>query len=134
MATNATTWFYREPEHRAYFIEERLNHTFWSNRINGLYLNCTSETSPFKVEGVWSDLPLSMEWVPNEYLRLAIAPSDAVVPLVTGVKEILGFEPTVSYADGGQSVYEWIVTGAEERLRELQSSARYQNIKRTQKQ
>jgi hypothetical protein len=134
MATNATTWFYREPEHRAYFIEERVNHTFWSNRINGLYLNCTSETSPFKVEGEWNGLPLAMEWVPNQYLRLALTPADGIEPLVTGVKEILGFEPTVSYGDGGQRVYEWLVTGADERLRELQSDPRYQNVMRTKKQ
>ncbi len=131
MATNATTWFYREPEHRAYFIEERVNHTFWSNRIFGLYLDCVSETPPFKMEGEWNGLPLALEWVPNDYLRLEITPAEAVDQLIVGVKEILGFLPTVSYVDpGGRMVAEWHVQGGAERLSALQGNPNYRNVTR----
>lgn len=131
MATNATTWFYREPEHRAYYIEERVNHTFWSNRITDLYLDCTSEESPFRVEGEWSGRPLSIEWTPNEYLRLSAAPGENVDLLVTGVKEILGFPPTVSYLDAqGHHVAEWYVTGGDQRLREIQGNPNYRSVTR----
>ena len=98
MATNASTWFYREPEHRAYLIEERVNHTFWNNRIAGLYLDCTSEEPPFRMTGEWHGTPLTLEWVPNDYLTLTSRPDDNTTLLLIGVKETLGFTPTISHA------------------------------------
>lgn len=134
MATNASTWFYKEPEHRAYLIEERVNHTFWGNRIAALYLDCVRDEPPFRMEGEWRGMPVALEWVPNDYLTLTTRAEDDTEALIVGVKEILGFLPTISYVDPqGQLATEWHVKEIAERLREIQGNPNYRNVKRYKK-
>lgn len=131
MSTNASTWFYAEPEHRAFLIEERVNQTLWSNRIGSIYLDCTSEKPPFKMNGEWTGIHVEMEWVPNEYLMLRTDPHENAEMLVIGVKEVLGFLPTISYIDmDGRLITEWYVKGAEQRIQEIQGNPKYRNVKR----
>ncbi|MBN1678684.1 MAG: hypothetical protein JW966_00235 [Anaerolineae bacterium] len=131
MATNASTWFYSEPEHRAFLLEERVNHTFWSNRIGGLYLDCTSETPPFKMTGEWHGEPVGIDWIPNNYFRLTTTPGKNADLLIVGIKEILGFVPTISYVDrDGQISAEWYVKQAEQRIQDIQGNPNYRDIKR----
>ncbi len=131
MSTNASTWFYAEPEHRAFFIEERVNQTFWSNRIGSIYLDCTSEQPPFKMNGEWTGMRVEMEWVPNAYLTLRTDPHENAEMLVIGIKEILGFLPTISYVDvDGRLIVEWYIKGAEQRIQEIQGNPKYRTVKR----
>jgi hypothetical protein len=131
MATNASTWFYAEPEHRAYLIEERVNHTFWSNRIASIYLDCVSETPPFRMVGEWGGMTVTIEWVPNDYLFLFTNPGEQADQLIIGLKEILGFAPAVSYTDTeGRLVAEWHMKQAGQRISEIQGNPNYRNIKR----
>lgn len=131
MATNATTWFYQEPEHRAYYLEERVNHTFWSNRIHNIYLDCAQETPPFRMAGEWEATPLAVEWVPNDYFVLTTAPDRDLSVLLKGLTEILGFAPTISFVDpGGKLCVEWHVKQSDERIREIQGNPNYRQIKR----
>ena len=117
MATNASTWFYREPEHEAYLLEERVNHTFWANRIYALYLDCTNAEPPFRMEGVWHDLPVAVEWVPNQYFTLTTQPGELADLLIVGIKEVLGFKPAISYMNpAGELTVEWLVGDAAERV------------------
>ena len=130
MATNASTWFYHEPEHEAYLIEERVNHTFWANRIYALYLDCTSAEPPFRMEGVWHDLPVAIEWVPNQYFTLTTPPGELADQLIVGIKEILGLKPAISYVDAsGEMTTEWLVGDAAERLQEIQGNPNYSRIR-----
>ena len=130
MATNASTWFYREPEHRAYLIEERVNHTFWSNRIVGIYLDCTSAEPPFRMAGEWHGTPLKLEWISNDYLTLTTRPDDNTNLLLIGMKEILGFAPTISYVDPeGNFVAQWHKKDVDERIRAIQGNPNYHQIK-----
>jgi hypothetical protein len=134
MATNASTWFYTEPEHNAFLIEERVNHTFWSNRISALYLDCASIEPPFRMTGDWRGLPVTIEWEPNNYLVLCTRPGDDADSLIVGIKEILGFTPTISYVDpDGYLVAEWYVHQADQRIHEIQGNPNYRNIKRYKK-
>jgi hypothetical protein len=134
MATNASTWFYREPEHRAYLIEERVNHTFWSNRIAAIHLDCTSEEPPFRMEGEWHGTPVAIEWVPNDYFTLMTQLTDHAESLVIGIKEILGFVPAISYVDpSGNFVTEWHVKEMAQRIQEIQGNPSYHQIKRYKK-
>jgi hypothetical protein len=134
MATNASTWFYAEPEHNAYLIEERVNHTFWSNRIGEIYLDCVSETPPFRVQGEWHNIPVTIEWVPKEYLTLTTRAEDDTELLLIGLKELLGFPPTISYIDANQQmIAEWHVKQAEQRIQEIQGNPNYRQIKRYKK-
>lgn len=131
MATNASTWFYSEPEHSAFLIEERVNHTFWQNRIMGLTLTCSNVEPPFAMSGVWRDMPLEISWVPKSYFTLTAAPSTDTDHLIVGLKEILGFNPTISYIDtAGKLVAEWHVKEVAERIQEIQGNPNYRQIKR----
>lgn len=131
MATNASTWFYREPEHNAYLIEERVNHTFWSNRITALHLACTHTEPPFRMEGEWRSLPLALEWVPGDYLTLTTRSAEDITPLLVGIKEILGFSPTISYVDPeGNRVAQWYVNEVEGRIQNIQGNPNFRQIKR----
>lgn len=131
MATNASTWFYNEPEQRAYLLEERVNHTFWANRITGLYFTCTSEEPPFRMQAVWQDLPLEIEWIPREYFKLVTQPRDDVNLLIVGIKEILGLLPTVSYVNlQDELVAEWHAQKGNQRLQEIQGDPSFREIKR----
>jgi hypothetical protein len=131
MATNASTWFYHEPEHRAYMIEERVNHTFWGNRIAAIHLDCTSEEPPFRMVGEWHGLPVQIEWIPNDYFKLTTRLSDEADSLLIGIKEILGFPPVMSFVEpGGDFVAEWYVKDATQRIQEIQGNPNYHHIKR----
>ncbi len=131
MATNASTWFYSEPEHKAYLIEERVNHTFWSNRIMALHLACTHTEPPFRMEGEWRSLPLALEWVPGDYLTLTTRSAEDITPLLVGIKEILGFSPTISYVDPeGNRVAQWYVNEVEGRIQNIQGNPNFRQIKR----
>lgn len=130
MATNATTWFYAEPETgRPYLITERVTHTFWANRLDGVYLNCVSAESPYRVEGTWREKPIAMEWEVGKVFTLM---TDAELkPLITVCAEVLGFRPTVSYVDGDGIHYtEWHVKGGNDRLRQVQGDPAYRNVKK----
>lgn len=130
MATNASTWFYSEPERNAYLIEERVNHTFWSNRITDLHLDCTNAEPPFRMVGEWQGLPVEIEWEPKKYLTLTTQPVDLANQLLIGIKEILGFNPVVSYVDpGGKMRAEWYASEASERIREIQGNPNFRQIK-----
>jgi hypothetical protein len=132
MATNASTWFYAEPEHQAYLLEERVNHTFWNNRITAISLDCTHAEPPFEMVGEWHAVPLTIEWEPNDYFVLRTVPHEEQIDLLlVGLKEILGFPPTISYVDpDGQLIAEWWVKDPEERISEIQGNPNYRSIKR----
>lgn len=131
MTTNASTWFYTEPEHNAYLLEERVNHTFWSNRISSIYLDCVQAEPPFRMTGEWNGNPVSIEWTPNKSFFLLATNDDDSNLLIVGIKEILGFVPTLSFVDAEGILHaEWYVTDASERIQAIQSDPKYQNIKR----
>ena len=131
MATNASTWFYSEPERKRYLIEERVNHTFWNNRLMALHLACTHAEPPFRMEGQWRTVPVKLEWVPGDYLTLTTHPADDITPLLVGIKEVLGFAPTISYVNpDGEMVTQWYVTDVEERIQSIQGNPNFRQIKR----
>lgn len=132
MATNATTWFYKEPEKgRPYFISERVTHTFWANRLSDVYFTCTHAESPYKVEGVWQGIKVELEWEVGKHFVLRSDKADE--GLIVVCAEVLGFKPAVTYTDGdGDSVTEWFTKAAEgkERLKTLQGNPAYKNVRR----
>ncbi len=134
MATNASTWFYKEPEHRAYLLEERVNHTFWSNRITAIHLDCASAEPPFRMSGEWHGEPVELEWLPNDYFTLTTRLTEDTNSLLVGIKEILGFTPAISYVDPSQNfVAHWYVKDAERRIQDIQGNPNYRQIKRYKK-
>lgn len=132
MATNATTWFYNEPEKgRPYLIGERLTHTFWANRLTDIYLRCTQADGPFKVEGEWHGIHVEMEWEPLHYFRLQTSKEDQ--GLMTVCAEVLGFRPTLSYIRDSKNTVEWYPDRdkALARLKEIQGQPGYANVRKS---
>ncbi len=129
MATNATTWFYREPETgRPYLIAERINQTFWANRITDITFYCVDATPPYRLVGVWQGIDVEIEFEVGSVFILRMA--DSAPRFMKGVAELLGFAPTVSYTDAdGRFVAEWYAQDAAQRLKEVQENRSLQNIK-----
>lgn len=134
MSTNATTWFYAEPEHNAYLLEERINHTFWANRIADVYFDTLSAEPPFKMTAIWRGQPITIEWVPKDTFTLIASPGADTDLLIVGIQEILGFLPTVSYVGpDGQMTAHWYFSDAEARIQAIAGNPHYRSIKRYKK-
>ena len=129
MTTNAGTWFFQEPEHNAYLISERLNSTFWNARVVDVYWKCTQAEPPFRATGYSGSDMLTLEWVPNEWLRLTIPAGSSFndEALVEAVgKRILTMEPSFGYQDPDDAVVtEWHRDDGEKRWSEIQGNAAY---------
>lgn len=129
MSGNATTWFYTEPEKgRPYLISERVNQTFWANRITGIYFTCIHAEAPYRLTGSWNGIDAEIEYEVGSVFILRMSEESA--KFIKGVSEILGFPPTVSYADlDGRYITEWYAKQANKRLQEVQGNPTFQNIK-----
>ena len=132
MATDSRSWFYTTPEPRPYYIEERVNHTLWKNRLQTLFMICTQATTPIKMEGMWQGSPISFEWQPGKYFILTTAQESK--ELIGVLRQILMMRPALSYdsTEGGH-VVEWHTENREERWRELQSKSQYQRLRQLRK-
>jgi hypothetical protein len=132
MATDSRTWFYSTPQPRPFFIEERVNHTLWSNRLQGLAMTCTQASGPIKMEGVWNGMPVQFEWQPGKYFVLRSG--QEVRELIGVIRQILFLKPAFGYvAPNGMYVAEWHTDGGAARWSELQGNPDYQNLRRLRK-
>ncbi|MCC7358857.1 MAG: hypothetical protein IT317_05240 [Anaerolineales bacterium] len=124
MAATAASWFYRAPENNAYLLAERVNGTFWDNRLGGVLLSTVRAESPFGMIGAYQGANVRMEWEPNKWLRLATSP--AVPSLVDSVANILRRKPTLRFDDAdGETVWEWRLEDADKRWAEVQGKAAF---------
>jgi hypothetical protein len=130
MATDARTWFYSTPEPRPYYIEERVNHTLWKNRLQGLYMSCTQATVPIQMEGNWNGMPVAFEWTPGKYFTLKMG--EKRKDLIGVVRQMLfNLTPVLEYGDpDGMYVVEWHTDGGAARWTEIQGNPQYQGLRR----
>jgi hypothetical protein len=130
MATDARKWFYSTPEPRPYYIEERVNHTLWKHRVQGVFMSCTQATPPIKMEGNWNGMLMSFEWKPGDYFILRTA--EERKELIGVIRQILfNLRPTLTYVDpDGMHVVEWHTNGGTERWKEVQGNPQYQGARR----
>ena len=133
MSTSSRTWFYSKPEPRPYYIEERVNHTLWKNRVQGLYMSCTQAEDPVKMEGTWNGMPVHFEWEPGKYFILRMG--EERKDLVGVMRQILmNLRPDFAYQDtDGLYVVEWHVDENEQRWKDIQGDPQYQGLRRLQK-
>ena len=133
MATTSRTWFYSTPEPRPYYIEERVNHTLWKNRLQGLYMTCTQATPPVKMEGDWDGIRVTFEWKPGMYFVLRMAENRK--ELIGVVRQmLLGLRPVLAYEDSeNMYVVEWHTDGGEERWKDIQGNPNFQGLRRLHK-
>ena len=131
MTTTAATWFYRDPERIAYYLEERVNQTFWQARIGNIWLDANSAEPPYRMSGVWRDQPVEIEWQPNEYFVLRVPEAGDAADLVNGVSRVLALQPSLSFGDPeDRLVTEWHVSGGAARWGDIQGKAAYRNPQR----
>lgn len=130
MATDSRTWFYTTPEARPYFIEERVNHTLWKNRLANIHMVCTSPTTPIRMEGRWQgEMPVVFEWEPGKYFVLRTG--QETKEIIGVMRQILMMRPAIAYQDSdGMFVVEWHTDGGEERWKEIQGKPQFQSVRR----
>lgn len=130
MATDARTWFYSTPEPRPYYIEERVNHTLWKNRLQGLSMSCTQATAPIRMEGNWNGMTVIFEWVPGQYFTLRTG--EKRKDLIGVVRQmLLNLVPSLEYEDPqGLHVVEWHTDGGAKRWSEIQGNPQFQGLRR----
>jgi hypothetical protein len=132
MSTNATTWFYHEPETgRPYLIAERVTHTFWGNRLSSIYFKCLRAESPYLVAGEWRGIRVEIEWEVKHYLRLRTPHEER--GLITVCSEIVGLKPTLSFTDEtAHFITEWFLDAdaGRTRIQEVQGIGSYTMVVR----
>jgi hypothetical protein len=130
MSTSSRTWFYSKPEPRLYYIEERVNHTLWKNRVQGLFMSCTQAENPIKMEGVWGNIPVLFEWEPGNYFILRMG--EERKEFIGVMRQILlGLIPVITYQDiDGLYVVEWHVDAVDARWKDIQGNPQYQGLRR----
>lgn len=130
MSTNARTWFYNEPEHRPYLIEERLNGTFWQARLTQVIFDCVRAEPPFLCLGMWRGQPFEVEWEPKKWL-IVRSPQNLPDDLIAGFSRVLGFKPAFRYQDpAGRMTYEWHLDGGQARWQAIQGVPSYRQPQR----
>lgn len=131
MTTNAATWFYRDPERVAYYLEERVNQTFWAARLFDLWLDCVSAEPPYRMAGLWRRAAVEIEWQPNDSFILRVARDTDPGDLVSAVSRVLALQPALSYDDAeGRFVAEWHTDGGRGRWQTIQGKAEFHNPQR----
>jgi hypothetical protein len=131
MTTTAATWFYRDPERVACYLEERVNQTFWQARFGALWLDCVRAEPPYHMSGIWREAPVEIEWQPNAFFILRVSGDADPADLVNGVSRILALKPALSYTDGqDRRVTEWHVNGGKDRWQEIQDKPTFRNPQR----
>jgi len=132
MTTTAATWFYRAPENQAYLLAERVNSTFWEERLGGVSLNVEKADPPFRMAGNYNGADVRMEWDPNKWMRLETSP--AAPGLAKGLENMLHRKANFRYETGdGHTVWEWWIANGDKRWQELQGKPAYRNPVRLDK-
>lgn len=129
MATTSRTWFYNEPEHRPYFIEQRVNQNLWATRFGSIYLSCIRAEPPFRMTGKWSGMDIAIEWLPKQWFTLLTSRVDKTV--VSGFTQVLQMPPTLSFTqEDGSVLTEWHrdPASAAQRLQDVRNRANVYNV------
>ena len=114
-------WFYDEPGHNAYNVEEHVRRSFWMHGFGQAWFRCTRAEPPYRCEGWWRGQELAFEWVPRLWLKLHLQSFDQ--DIVDGFSKVIGMKPFVRYTqehnENPSVIVEWRTTRLGERYREL---------------
>ncbi|GAB1421932.1 hypothetical protein MASR2M15_21330 [Anaerolineales bacterium] len=130
MSTTSRTWFYSKPEPRPYYIEERVNHSLWNNRLQSVFMSCIQAEKVIKMEGNYNGQPIRFEFIPGNYFVLRMGEENReVIGVMRQV--LLGLKPNFAYIDtDGLFSVEYHMDGGEDKWRELQGNPHYQGLRR----
>jgi hypothetical protein len=126
MTTTAATWFYRAPENQAYLLAERVNGTFWEERLGGVFLSVEKADAPFRMAGTYNGAEVKLDWDTNQWLRLETTPESP--GLAKGLGNMLRRRANFRYQTAeGRTVWEWWIANADKRWLELQGRPAFRN-------
>ncbi len=126
MTTTAAIWFYRAPENEAYLLAERVNSSFWEERLGGVYLSANKTVAPFSMSGNYNGADVKLTWDTNKWLRLETAPG--APGLAKGLENMLRRGASFRYeTPEGYTVWEWWLANADKRWQEMQGKPAFQN-------
>lgn len=115
-------WFTKELPPTRHGIENAVRLSFWAAGFGELWFTCVNAEPPFKCQGLWrSTEPLTLEWVPKDYLLLRMkGPNQEVLD---AFERVLGHKAFAAYRDeSGQVVAEWRVQEVDTRFADLGKS------------
>lgn len=119
-------WFFQAEPASKFVIQEHLRQTYWRAGLGTLWIECRQATLPFRAEGYWEDVAVTLEWETADWLRLTMS---ADAPRVVQVTQLLlGFKPLARYVQNGRVVYEWRARNRAQRLEELRDDQMLQNL------
>lgn len=126
MTTTAATWFYRVPENEPYLLAERVNSSFWEERLGGLYLTTEKSDAPFSMAGSYNGADVKLNWDTNKWLRLETVPASP--GLAKGLGNMLHRGANFRYETSeGHTVWEWWLENADKRWQEMQGQPAFRN-------
>lgn len=130
MATTSRKWFYSTPEPRPYYIEERVNHSLWNNRLQNVWMSCTQAENPVQMEGNLDGMPMYFEFVAGQYFTLKMG--EERKEIVGTIRQmLLGLKPNFTYQNtDGLFVVEWHTDGGDARWAEIQGNPAFQGLRR----
>ncbi len=115
-------WFTKELPPSRHGIENAVRLSFWAAGFGDLWVTCVQPESPFKCQGLWSSTePLTLEWVPKEYLIVRMKqPNQAALD---AFQRVMGHRAFAAYRDqNGDVVIEWRVRDLDARYTDLEKS------------
>jgi len=126
MTTTAATWFYRAPENEAYLLAERVNSSFWEERLGGVYLSADKTDAPYGMSGSYNGAEVKLNWDTNKWLRLETSPAEP--GLAKGLANMLRRTANFRYETAaGNTVWEWWLANADKRWQEMQGKPAFHN-------
>jgi len=126
MTTTAATWFYRAPENEAYLLAERVNSSFWEERLGGVYLSADKTDAAYGMSGSYNGAEVKLNWDTNKWLRLETSPAEP--GLAKGLANMLRRTANFRYETAqGNTVWEWWLANADKRWQEMQGKPAFHN-------
>ena len=126
MTTTAATWFYRAPESEPYLLAERVNSSFWEERLGGVYLNTDQAVAPYSMSGNYNGAEVKLTWDPNKWMRLETVPASPA--LAKGLGNMLHRPANFRYETvEGRTIWEWRLENADKRWQEMQGKPAFRN-------
>jgi hypothetical protein len=115
-------WFTKELPPSRHGIENAIRLSFWAAGFGDLWFTCLDTEPPYRCQGLWrSAEPLTLEWVPKEYLVVKMKQPNQNA--LGAFERVMGHKAFAAYRDeNGEVVVEWRVQGPNARYAELEKS------------
>jgi hypothetical protein len=115
-------WFTKELPPSRHGIENAIRLSFWAAGFGDMWFTSIDTEPPFKCQGLWrSTEPLTIEWVPKQYLLLKMKQPNQ--DALDAFERVLGHKAFAAYRDHtGDVAVEWRIQDLDARFADLEKS------------